>query len=124
MSGPVQKDVREIKWRVDGIERSVDLLVRANRKEIQSDLMRFFGHSRDRIKVFLEIDGVKTVAAISRKLKMKKPNVSVRITELKDEGLVRIRSIRRSGYIYEKTEKVLILDIDRKLRKALSSRRS
>lgn len=118
MTGPLEKDVREIRWRVEGVEKSVDLLVRANRKEITADLMEFFGRSRDRVKVFLEVDGEKTVEAITKTLKMKKPNVSQRISELKDEGLIELRKITREGYyIYAKTEKVKILDIERKLMK-------
>jgi len=109
MSDVVEKDVREIKWRVDGIEKSVDLLVRANRKQIINDLLEFFGRSKDRVKVFLKIDGEKTVDQITNELEMKKPNVSKRITELQDEELVKIKRITRQGYVYEKTEKVRIL---------------
>jgi len=111
------KDVREIKWRVEGIEKSVDLLVRANRDQIIKDLMEFFGRSRDRVNVFLNIDGEKTVNQITKDLGMKKPNVSKRITELENEGLVKIKKITKQGYIYEKTEKVRILNLERILRK-------
>lgn len=118
MTGPLEKDVKEIKWRVDGVEKSVDLLVRANRKEITSDLIEFFGRSKYRVKVFLEIDGEKTVEDIKKRLKMKKPNVSLRITELKNEGLIELKKIDKEGYyIYSKTEKVKILGLDSKLRK-------
>lgn len=118
MTGPLEKDVREIRWRVEGVEKSVDLLVRANRPEIIADLMQFFGRSKDRVNVFLEVDGQKTVDAIRKALKMKKPHVSLRITELKDEGLIELKKVTPKGYyIYAKTEKVKILDLERKLRK-------
>jgi len=117
MSDVTEKDVREIKWRVEGIEKSVDLLVRANRDEIIKDLMEFFGRSKDRVNVFLSIDGEKTVNQITKDLEMKKPNVSKRITELQDEGLVKIKKITKQGYIYEKTEKVRILNLEKILRK-------
>lgn len=118
MTGPLEKDVREIKWRVEGVENSVDLLVRANRPAIIADLMEFFGKSRDRVKVFLEVDGEKTIEAIRTTLKMKKPHVSLRITELKDEGLIELKKITSEGYyIYAKTEKVKILNLERELRK-------
>lgn len=116
-SALLEKDMREIKWRVDGIEKSVDLLVRANRKQIEDDLMKFFGRSRDRVKIFLKVDGEKTVSQIVKELRMKQPNVSRRITELKEEGLIKIKKITEKGVIYEKTEKVKILDLDRKLRR-------
>jgi len=116
----MEKDVGEIKWRVDGIEKSVDLLIRANRKQLINDLLEFFGRSKDKVKVFLKIDGEKTVDQITKELEMKKPNVSKRITELQDEGLVKIKGITRQGYVYEKTEKVRILNLEKILRKKFS----
>jgi predicted transcriptional regulator len=120
MSDVTEKDVREIKWRVEGIEKSVDLLVRANRAQIIQDLMEFFGRSRERVNVFLNIDGEKTVNQIAQNMQMKPPNVSRRITELQDEGLVEIKKFTRQGYIYEKTEKVRILNLEKILRKKFS----
>lgn len=120
MSDIVEKDVREIKWKVNGIEKSIDLLVRANRKQIIDDLLEFYGRSKDRVKIFLKIDGEKTVDQITKELGMKKPNVSTRITELQDEGLVKIKKITRQGYVYEKTEKVRILNLEKILRKKFS----
>lgn len=116
----MEKDVREIKWRVEGIEKSVDLLVRANRDLIIEDLMEFFGRSKDRVNVFLNVDGEKTVNQITAELGMRKPNVSKRITELQNEGLVKIKKITKQGYVYEKTEKVRILNLEKILRKKFS----
>lgn len=113
----MEKDVREIKWRVEGVEKSVDLLVRANRDQIIKDLMRFFGRSKERVNVFLNINGEKPVNQIAKNLGMKLPNVSRRITELLDEGLVKIEKITKQGYIYEKAEKVRILNLEKILRK-------
>jgi len=77
MSGPSEKDVREIRWRVEGIDNSVDLLVRANRKQIVEDLMEFFGKSTERVRVFLEIDGEKSVEDIRQSLSSEKGRVFV-----------------------------------------------
>ena len=113
----MEKDVKEIKWRVEGVEKSMDLLVRANRKEIVADLLEFFGKSKDRVQVFLEIDGEKTVGEISQKLNMKDANVSKRTTELVDEGLIRVKKITKVGKVYEKAEKVKTLDLEKILRR-------
>jgi DNA-binding transcriptional ArsR family regulator len=112
-----EKDVREIKWKVEGIEKSIDLLVRANRNKIVEDILKFFGKSKERVRVFLNIDGETTVEQIANSIGIATPNVSRRITELKDEGLISIRKIVKSGYIYEKTEKVKILSLEKELRK-------
>lgn len=117
MNDVMEKDVKEIKWRVEGVEKSMDLLVRANRKEIVADLLEFFGKSKDRVQVFLEIDGEKTVGEISQKLNMKDANVSKRTTELVDEGLIRVKKITKVGKVYEKAEKVKTLDLEKILRR-------
>ena len=115
-AAPSERDLREIKWRVEGIEKSVDLLVRANRQQIEEDLVKFFGRSRDRVKIFLKVNGEKTVGQIADELKMQGPNVSKRITELKKEGLIKVKKITREGYVYEQTEKVRILNLGRILK--------
>jgi predicted transcriptional regulator len=117
MSDNTEKDVREIKWRVEGIDKSIDLLVRASRKQIIADILEFFGKSKDRVNVFLAIDGNKTVDQVAKELNMKGPNVSRRITELRDEGLVNIKKITKNGYVYEKTEKVRVLGIEKVIAK-------
>ena len=118
MTSPSDKDVKEIRWRVEGIESSVDLLVRANRKEILQDLMEnFFGKSKERVKVFLEVDGQKSVEEITKSLNIQGPNVSRRLSELKDEGLIELRTISDGRYIYATTKKVHILNLESKLRK-------
>jgi DNA-binding MarR family transcriptional regulator len=117
MSDVMEKDVREIKYRVDGIEKGMDLLLRANRKQILEDLMAFFGKSEERVKVFLAINGEKPVNQIVQELKIKGPNVSRRISELEREGLIRVKRIVGHSKIYEQTEKVSILNLRKELQK-------
>ncbi len=120
MSDVVEKDVREIKYRVDAIEKSVDLLVRANRKEITEDLLIFFGKSTERIRVFLAIDGTKTVAQIAQSLGIHPQNVSRRVTQLERAGLIVVARTVGSAKIFAKTEKVAILNMEPKLERLLS----
>lgn len=118
MGDMLNRDVREIKNRIDGIDKSMDLLIRANRKEITNDILIFFGKSKDRVNVFLAVDGESTVNQIVNKLKpMKQPNVSTRISELFDEDLIYVKKTTNKGKIYEKTKKVKILNLEKSLRK-------
>ena len=117
MSDNVGRDIKEIRYKVEALDKSVDLLVRANRSEIIKDILEFFGKSRDRIKVFLVVDGEKTVNQLVQSLKpMIRNNVSSRLTELTDEGLIYVKKITREGKIYDKTEKVKILNLEKQLR--------
>jgi predicted transcriptional regulator len=113
----VGKDIREIKWKVEGIEKSIDLLVRANRETITNDIIEFFGASKERVNVFLAVDSEKTVEQIAKYLNIKRPNVSRRLSELQDEGLINIKKNTKQGIVYEKTEKVRVLNLEKKLRK-------
>ncbi len=116
MTDTLNRDVREIKHKVHDLDTSVDLLIRANRKEIISDLLEFFGYSKDRTKVFLAIDGEKTVTDLVSQLNpMKQPNVSKRITELTDEGLIYVKKSTKIGKVYDKTSKVKILNLEKVL---------
>lgn len=118
MTEHLERDVREIRHKVDGIDKSVDLLLRANRKEIVSDLMVFFGKSRDRVKVFLTVDGESTVNDLVKKLKpMRQPHVSTRIGELLTEDLIYVKKTTSHGKIYDKTTKVKILNLEKELAK-------
>lgn len=117
MSDVTEKDIREIKHKVEGIDKSVDLLVRANRKQIIVDLLAFFGKSKDRVKVFLAIDSEKSVNQITDELRMKIQNVSRRITELDQEGLICFKKMHGHSKIYQWTEKVTLLNLEKELTK-------
>lgn len=118
MTDHLERDIRAIRYKVDGIDKSVDLLLRANRKEIVDDLLDFFGKSKDRINVFLTVDGERTVNQVTAKLRpMKQPNVSSRISELVKEGLIYVKKTTKEGIIYDKTDKVKILNLEKSLKK-------
>lgn len=118
MTEHLERDVKEIRYKVEALDASVDLLLRANRAEITKDIMTFFGKSRDRIKVFLAVDGEKTVNEIVKSLKpMLRNNVSARLTELASEGLIYVKKTTKQGKVYDKTEKVRILNLEKHLTK-------
>jgi len=118
MTEHLERDVKQIRYKVEALDASVDLLLRANRSEITKDLMDFFGKSKDRIKVFLAVDGEKTVNALVESLKpMLRNNASARLTELAGEGLIHVKKSTKHGKVYDKTEKVRILNLEKHLKK-------
>ncbi len=119
MNENTEKDIREIKYKVDAIEKSVDLLVRANRKPILDDLLSFFGKSNERVKVFLAVDGEKSVSQIAQQLTLRPQNASRRISELEREGLITVKTTSGPTKIYAKTEKVRLLGLERQLEQRL-----
>lgn len=113
---PTAKDVREIKHRLEDTEKSVGLLLRANRMAVIGELMEnCFRKSVEKVRVFLAIDGESSVNDISQRLVMKGPNVSAIITELVDNDLIRLRDTDGPKKIYEKTLQVKRLKLDKYL---------
>ncbi len=116
-SKEVAQDIREIKWHQAAIDSSMELLIKANRESILPEIMMFFGKSKRRVEVFLAVDGTRTVDDIARLLKMKGPNVSRELTNLKQEGLIEIKRIKREGYVYKKRRVDRILGISQRLKR-------
>lgn len=115
-SEEVARDIREIRWHQEAIDSSMELLIKANRDSILSEIMAFFGESRRRAEVFLAVDGKRTVEDITQTLAMKKPNVSTQLTKLKEEGLIEIKRITSKGHVYKKRRVDKILGISKKLK--------
>lgn len=117
MSDEIAKDIREIKWHQEAIDSSMELLLKANRDAILAEIMGFFGRSKRRARVFLVVDGKRTVEDITKLLTLQKPNVSAELTRLKNEGLIEIKKITSEGYyIYKKRRVDRILGVSKKLR--------
>lgn len=115
---PIEQDIREIKWHQEAIDSSMELLVKAHRKEIEPEIMNLLKGRR--AEVYLKCNGIRTVTTIANELNMKPPNVSRELTTLKNRGLIKIRDITDEGYIYEKTKIDKILQISKKLRRTVN----
>jgi len=113
---PTQKDIREINYKMEDVEKSVGLLLKARRQEVIADLMEnCFRRSIEKIRVFLTIDGESSVNEIASKLGMKPPNVSRHIKDFLENDLVKMKSTEGAKIIYEKTSQVRRLRLDKYL---------
>jgi len=113
---PTQKDVREINYKMDDVEKSVGLLLKARRQEVIDDLMEnCFRRSIEKIRVFLAIDGESSVNEIANKLGIKSPNVSRHMKDFIENDLVKMKSTEGTRTIYEKTSQVRRLRLDKYL---------
>jgi DNA-binding transcriptional ArsR family regulator len=118
VSDEIAKDIREIKWHQEAIDSSMELLIKANKVDILTEIMDFFGRSKRRAEIYLLVDGKRTVEDITEFLGLQKPNVSLELTKLKTEGLIEIKRITKGGYyIYKKRRVDSILHISKKLKK-------
>lgn len=111
------KDIKEINYKMDDVEKSLGLLLRARRQEVITELMEnCFRKSIERIRVFLAIDGVSSVGEIASKLGIEHPNnVSRHITDFIQNDLVKLKNTDGSKIVYEKTSHVRRLRLDKYL---------
>jgi DNA-binding transcriptional ArsR family regulator len=113
MEDPTRKDIREINYKIEDIEKSVGLLLRGRRKEVITELMATcFKNSAQKAKVFLAIDGESSVGDLAFRLGIKRPNVSLHIADLLEHDLIAIRTTEGGRVIYEKTSQVKRLKLE------------
>lgn len=107
MEDPTRRDVREINYKIEDIEKSVGLLLRGRRKEVIAELMETcFKKSVEKVRVFLAIDGLSSVNEIAARLGIKRQNVGRHLGDLLDHDLIKVKSTEGGKIIYEKTSQV------------------
>jgi len=123
------EEVKKIRWHQDAIDGNIELLTRAHRKEILEDIMDFFGNvpgkrkAINRAKVFLAIDGKRSVGQIANNLGLQISNVSREITSLKEMSLIEIKNADNEGLIYKKGNVDRLLRISKKIMKDFDIKR-
>ncbi|MBU7036697.1 MAG: MarR family transcriptional regulator [Theionarchaea archaeon] len=116
-SDEATRDIREIKWHLEAIDCSMELLTKANKDNILAEIMSFFGKSKRKAEVFLAVNEKRTVDDITELLQMKESNVSRELTSLKNEGLIELWKLTSEGHrIYRKRKVDRILGISRILK--------
>jgi len=113
---PTQKDIREINYKMEDVEKSVGLLLKARRQEVIAELMEScFRKSIEKIRVFLNINGESSVNEIAARLGIKRPNVSRHIRDFLENDLIKMKTTEGAKIIYEKTSQVRRLRLDKYL---------
>jgi DNA-binding transcriptional ArsR family regulator len=111
-------DIKEIRWRQESMDGSMDLLLKANREAIIAEIGNFFGNSKRRAQVYLAVDGDRSVGEITQLLNMKMPNVSTDLSKCAEEGLIeRIPVPSKGGFVWKKKRIDKVLHISEYLRK-------
>ena len=117
-SKELHEKVDKILQRVESMDNFLPWLIRPQAKAILEEMKPFFVKRISAAKVYLEVDGEKTVSAIGQKLTMKVPNVSREITVLREMGLIEPKSTGNST-VYRKTKIDKIIGLSRELAKML-----
>lgn len=119
-SKELHEKVDKILQRVESMDNFMPWLIRPQAKEIREEIVLSLQKQGAVTKVFLEIDGEKTVSDIAKELGMKPPNVSREVTKLTNMGLVEQKSVG-STTIYQKTKIDKIIGLTKALQKSFGS---
>lgn len=117
-SKELHEKVDKILQRVESMDNFMPWLVRPQAKAILEEMKPFFTKRLSAVKVYLEVDGEKSVTAIAEKLTMKIPNVSREITVLREMGLIEPKSVGNAT-VYQKTKIDKIIGLSRELIKLI-----
>lgn len=103
------------------MDSNLELITRAHGKEILAEVMDFFGNvpgkkkAISRAKIYLAVDGKRTVGKIAEDLKLQISNVSREITNLKNMSLIDVKEATNDGIVYKKRRIDSLLRISRRL---------
>lgn len=117
------EEVKKIRWHQEAIDSNIELITRAQGKDILREIMDFFGNAPgkkkaiNRARIYLAIDGKKVVGKIANDLKLPFSSVSREITKLKYMGLIEVKEVTKEGIIYKKRKVDILLRISQKLLK-------
>jgi DNA-binding transcriptional ArsR family regulator len=117
-SNELHEKVNKILQRVESIDNLMPWIIRPQAKQIQEEMLTWFKKRVSLARVYVEIDGKKTVTTIGNILGMKQSNVSRVIGKLTDIGLIEQKRVGVST-IYKKTKIDKILGLGEKLEKIL-----
>jgi predicted HTH transcriptional regulator len=112
--------VRTIRSRVEGIEQTQRVLVRAEMEKIVPPLIEKMEKDPLLAQVYLEVDGKKPQKKVAEVLNVSEATVSRRIDKLlKDEHVIVLVDQTTSGRIYDKAPLEQFLGLSRRIRKEL-----
>lgn len=110
-------DIKEIRWRQESMDSSMDLLLKANKEAIMKEIALFFGSSKRRAQVYFTVDGKRTVKLIAKTLGMQSPNVSIELTKCFEEGLIERVAGASAEVVWKKKRIDKVLRISDSLRR-------
>src|SRR2546428_10071050 len=118
-SKELHQKVDKILQRVESMDNLMPWMIRPQAKEIRTLMLDFFKNRVSTARVYLEIDGQRSVNDMVNHLKMKQPNVSREITILSEMALIEPKSIGNTR-IYKKAKIDKIIGLSKALEKMLS----
>lgn len=113
--------VRAINSRVTGMERTQEVLVRAEARQIVDPFLDAVRADPVLGRIYLEVDGTKSQNEIAAALRTSPATVSRKLDALeKDWHLIVLKDRTKDGKLYERAPVERILNLSRRVTRALS----
>jgi hypothetical protein len=111
-SPELSKDIKEMKWRLESLDNSQNLIIRADRDKYLEVVSEIFGRSKRKVEVYRHIDGVKSQATLASELGIDEGNLSRYLSDLCDGSLIEVARVQENGSpIYKKSKWHSLLNI-------------
>jgi Fic family protein len=116
-------EIRQIRMRIEAIEHTQEVLIRAHREAIEKDIWEQMDRDSILAQVYLLVDGHRSQKDIVEAMREQgaagasEPTVSRRLVKLCEMHFIELVDRTKSGNIYKRTAIDRILGIARKLEK-------
>jgi hypothetical protein len=95
--------IAKIQHKVDSLEQTTAFALRKDSDQHQEQVRKIFGRSKRRARVYLAANAARSVQDIAKFLGVVRPNVSLELRRLQDEGLLEVVDAKGSSTVYAKT---------------------
>jgi DNA-binding transcriptional ArsR family regulator len=112
-------ELQKIRIRLDGIEQTQEMLVRANATSVLEEVDELVKSDPLAARVYLLVDGARTQRDIAAALTTTQQTVSNKLRKLQDLHLILVIDNRGGGNVYAKAAADRILRLTQRINKAL-----
>lgn len=117
-SPELHEKVDKILQGVESMDNLMPWIIKPHAKEIRDQMIKHLEKQISVVRVFLEVDGVKTVSDIKQKLNMQLSNVSRELGKLREIGIIEPKSVGNNT-IYQKTKIDKVIGLSKELEKII-----
>lgn len=115
-------EIQRIRQRLDAIEQTQEILVRANGADVLTDIDNLVDNDPLAARIYLLVDGARTQQDIATTLGTSQPTVSRRLDILEEMHLVRVVDKRGAGNVYAKGAADRILRLSSRIERRLKTK--
>lgn len=115
-------EIQRIRIRLDAIEQTQEMLVRANSTQVLADVDELVDKDELAARIYLLVNGRRTQQDIATDLATSEATVSRRLEKLRELHLIRLVDRRGAGNVYQKSAADGILRLSTRIQRRLPTK--